>query len=108
MASSGNYRNFRVVNGKKVAHTIDPSNGYPKMQTLLSATILAPNCMLADAYSTACMVMGLEKSITLIQADDDLEAYLIYANDAGGIDTYISNGLKKPNPRRKVAQRNHL
>ncbi len=94
MASSGNYRNFRMVNGKKVAHTIDPSTGYPKMQTLLSATILAPTCMLADAYATACMVMGLEKSIELIQADSSLEAYLIYVNDAGDIETFISAGLE--------------
>lgn len=101
MASSGNYRNFRVINGKKVAHTIDPSSGYPKMQTLLSATILAPNCMLADAYATACMVMGLEKSIRLVQSDDELEAYLIFVNDAGEIASFVSNGLKNRTLGRK-------
>ena len=62
MATSGNYRNFRILDdGRKVAHTINPTTGYPQLQTLLSATILAPDCMYADAYATACMVLGLEK-----------------------------------------------
>lgn len=94
MATSGNYRNFRVVNGGKVAHTIDPKTGFPKMQTLLSATVLAPNCMLADAYATACMVMGLDKSKELILADNSLEAYFIYVNDMDDIVTFVSPGLE--------------
>lgn len=94
MATSGNYRQFKVVNGKKVAHTIDPKTGFPKMQTLLSATVLAPNCMLADAYATACMVLGLDDAKTLILNDPELEAYFIYTNEAGGLMTYISPGLE--------------
>ncbi|WP_422355819.1 FAD:protein FMN transferase [Roseivirga pacifica] len=94
MATSGNYRNFRIVNGKKVAHTIDPVTGYPKMQTLLSATILAPNCMLADGYATACMVMGLEGSKNLVETHPELEGYFIYADENGEMVTYISTGLK--------------
>lgn len=94
MATSGNYRNFRIVNGQKVAHTIDPVTGFPKMQTLLSATVLAPTCMYADAYATACMVMGLEKSKTLISSKKELEAYFIYADEQGEIQTYLSEGLK--------------
>lgn len=95
MATSGNYRNFRILeDGRKVAHTIDPLTGYPKMQTLLSATVLAPNCMLADAYATACMVLGKEKSIALIEADPQLECYLIFAAEDGTMETYLSSGLK--------------
>ncbi len=94
MATSGNYRNFRMVNGRKVAHTIDPQTGFPKMQTLLSATVLAPNCMLADAYATACMAMGLERAREMILDDKTLEAYLIYADQDGKTVTYISPGLK--------------
>ena len=94
MATSGNYRNFRMVNGQKVAHTIDPKTGFPKMQTLLSATVLAPTCMLADAYATACMVMGYEGAKALIANDPDLEAYFIYAGINGALETYISPGLK--------------
>lgn len=95
MASSGNYRNFRVLeDGRKVAHTIDPHTGFPKMQTLLSATVLAPSCMMADGYATACMVLGLEESVKLIESDPDLEAYFIYADKSGQINTYVSPGLK--------------
>ncbi|OEK03243.1 hypothetical protein BFP97_17690 [Roseivirga sp. 4D4] len=94
MAGSGNYRNFRVLeDGRKVAHTIDPRTGFPKMQTLLSATVLAPTCMLADGFATACMVLGLEESIKLIESDPTLEAYLIYADDQGKMVTYVSPGL---------------
>ena len=94
MATSGNYRNFRVLDdGRKVAHTINPSTGYPQLQTLLSATVLAPSCMYADAYATACMVLGLEKSKELIESDAALEAYFIYAGPSGEIETFISSGL---------------
>lgn len=95
MATSGNYRNFRVLeDGRKVAHTIDPKTGYPKMQTLLSATVFAPNCMYADAYATACLAMGLEDARELILNDNSLEAYFIYAGDDGKMQTYISPGMK--------------
>lgn len=95
MATSGNYRNFRVLaDGRKVAHTIDPRTGYPKMQTLLSVTVLAPNCMLADAYATACMVLGKEKSIYLIESDPTLECYLIFVDEDGSMATYLSKGLE--------------
>ncbi|WP_286743328.1 FAD:protein FMN transferase [Roseivirga sp. UBA1976] len=95
LATSGNYRNFRVLeDGRKVAHTINPKTGFPQMQTLLSATVVAPNCMLADGYATACMVLGKDKSIELIEADPNLECYLIFADENGHIDTYISGGLR--------------
>lgn len=95
MATSGNYRNFRVLDdGRKVAHTIDPKTGYPKMQTLLSATVFAANCMYADAYATACLAMGLEDARELILSDPSLEAYFIYAGDDGSMQTYISPGMK--------------
>lgn len=94
MASSGNYRIFRILeDGRKVAHTIDPRTGFPKMQTLLSANVIAPNCMLADGFATACMVLGLEESIGLIESDPTLEAYFIYANEEGELVTYVSPGL---------------
>lgn len=79
MATSGNYRNFYIEDGKKYAHTISPKTGYPVQHTLLSATILAQNCMQADAYATACMVIGLEKSIEIINNTPDMEGYFIYS-----------------------------
>ena len=78
MATSGNYRNYYELDGKKYSHTIDPRTGYPVEHSLLSATIIAPDCMTADAWATACMVAGLEKAQEWISANDDIRGYLIY------------------------------
>ncbi|MCP9612324.1 FAD:protein FMN transferase [Coprobacter sp. LH1063] len=84
MATSGNYRNYKIVNGKRIAHTIDPVSGYPVQHSLLSATVFAPDCMTADAYATAFMVLGLEKSMLLAEQNKDIEAFFIYAT---GVDS---------------------
>ena len=83
MATSGNYRNYYVKDGKKYAHTIDPKTGYPVQHSLLSASVIAPDCMTADAYATAFMVMGLEKAIEKVENDPALEAFFIYSDEEG-------------------------
>ncbi len=83
MATSGNYRNFYYKDGKKVAHTIDPRNGYPVEHSLLSATVIANNCMEADAYATAFMVLGLEESLKLAEANPNLAALFIHDSGDG-------------------------
>lgn len=80
MATSGNYRNFYIRDGKKYAHTIDPKSGYPIQHKLLSATIIADDCMTADAYATACMVVGLEQSLQLCRANG-LQGFFIYSDN---------------------------
>jgi thiamine biosynthesis lipoprotein len=80
MATSGNYRNFYYKDGKRFAHTIDPKTGYPVEHTLLSATVIAKDCMTADAYATAFMVMGLERSIALADSIPGLDAFFIYSD----------------------------
>lgn len=88
MATSGNYRNFRVLeNGQKVVHTINPQSGYPEQSNLLSASIIAEDCMSADAYATACMVMGVEACFEFVLSKPSLEAYLIYSGDDGSLQT---------------------
>jgi thiamine biosynthesis lipoprotein len=86
LATSGNYRNYYVKDGKKYAHTIDPHTGYPSSeQTLLSATIIAPDCMTADAYATAFMAMGMDAACKMAEKIPEIEAYyLIYAGDVTG------------------------
>ncbi|MFN8208659.1 MAG: FAD:protein FMN transferase [Bacteroidales bacterium] len=83
LATSGNYRKYYEVNGVKYAHTINPHTGYPVMQNLLSASIIASDCMTADAYATACMVMGLEKSKELLENHPELQGLLIYSDEKG-------------------------
>ncbi|NOU60229.1 FAD:protein FMN transferase [Marinifilum caeruleilacunae] len=93
LATSGNYRQFYIKDGKKYAHTIDPRLGYPVQHSLLSASVVAPTCMKADAYATAFMVLGLEKSIEIVKNDPELEAYFIYTDEEGALATYISEKL---------------
>ncbi len=81
MATSGNYRQFYHENGMRRSHTIDPRTGYPVEHNLLSATVVAPSCMQADALATACMVLGVDEALTMINALDSVECYLIYAMD---------------------------
>ncbi len=83
LASSGNYRNFYEVNGQKYGHEISPINGYPSQNELLSVSIIADHCSMADAYATAAMVMGLEKAKKLVEAHDHIEGLFIIG-DADG------------------------
>ena len=77
IVTSGNYRKFYVKDGKKYAHTIDPRTGYPVQHNLLSATIVAPTAAEADAYATACMVIGPDEARRFILSMEDIEGYLI-------------------------------
>lgn len=95
LATSGNYRNFYVEDGQKFAHTIDPKTGYPVQHSLLSATVLADNCMDADAFATAFMVLGLEKSIEIAGKFPEIKVYFIYANGDGENDVYFSESFKE-------------
>lgn len=94
MATSGNYRNFYERDSVKYSHTISPFTGKPVQHGLLSATVLAEDCMTADAYATAMMVMGTEKSIALLEKEKGLEAFLIYNDETGGFKTFVSESLK--------------
>lgn len=95
IATSGNYRKFYEKNGLKYTHSIDPKTGYPVVSRLLSATVMTNDCMTADAYATAFMVMGFEKSIILLSNQDTLNAYLIYSDENGEFKTYVTPGMKK-------------
>ena len=83
LATSGNYRNFIEVKGKKYAHTINPFSGFPEKNSLLSASIFTADCADADAIATACMAMGLEKAWTMISKMQGVEAYFIYSDEKG-------------------------
>jgi len=77
VATSGNYRNYIEENGKRYGHTINPHTGYPETNDLLSVTVLASTCALADAYATAFMVMGKEKARTFVEQQHELEVFFI-------------------------------
>lgn len=95
IATSGNYRNYYYKDGKKYAHTIDPRTGYPIQHNILSATVVAKDCMSADAYATAFMVMGLEEAERFTNAHPDIDACFIYSDDKGGFQSYFTKGMEK-------------
>ena len=94
MATSGNYRNFYYKNGRKYAHTIDPSTGYPVQHNILSSTVIADDCATADAYATAFMVMGLDKAKAILSHHPELMAYFILASDDGTNKVWFSPSMK--------------
>lgn len=93
LATSGNYRQYFIENGVKYGHTIDPRTGYPVIQSLLSATVVADDCMTADAIATALMVMGIEKSKEFLDKHAEIDAYLIY-DDNGDFAAYVTSGMQ--------------
>lgn len=95
LASSGNYRRFFVKDGKRYSHTIDPETGFPVTHALLSTSVMANDCMTADAYATAFMVMGVEKAKEFLESHSELEAHFIYTNADGHYETWTSPGLKE-------------
>jgi len=93
-ATSGNYRQFYEAGGKKYAHIIDPKDGKPKTTDLLSVTIIADNCMRADGYATACMVIGYDESKKLISGMENIEAFFIYIDENEEVKTDYTSGFE--------------
>lgn len=94
LVTSGSTRKYVERNGKRYSHCINPKTGYPVEHQLLSATVLAENSVWADALASICMVMGLEKSLEIINALDGVEAYYIFANEKNELETYATEGFK--------------
>lgn len=94
IATSGNYRNFYKVGGTTYSHTLNPLTGFPERNRLLSASVIAADCATADAYATACMVLGPTAAMKMIEAQPALEAYfLVRKEDAEEMVPMISSGL---------------
>jgi FAD:protein FMN transferase len=96
LATSGNYKKFYVEEGKKYAHIIDPFTGYPAKNNLLSATVIADDCITADAYATSFMVMGLERSKQFLTDHKDLNLEVFFIYDQNGIwKTFASQNFEE-------------
>ena len=99
IATSGNYRNYYIKDGKKYAHTIDPTSGCPVQHSILSSTVIAEDCATADAYATAFMVMGMEKAQDVLARRPEIKAYFIYADEKGDYAVWHSPGLELTDER---------
>ena len=95
LVTSGSTRKYVERNGKRYSHCIDPHTGYPVEHQLLSATVLAESSVWADALASICMVMGMEKSIPIIENMDGVEAYYIFVNEKGDLETFATEGFQK-------------
>ena len=97
MATSGNYRKFRIdsITGNRYVHTINPLNGKAEKSNLLSASVLAENCTLADGYATAFMALGYEKSLEMLEELENVDVYFIYVDEAESIRVFTSNGFEE-------------
>lgn len=95
LATSGDYRNFYIKNGKKYAHTLNPKTGYPAGQDILSATVIAEDAAIADAFATAFMALGREGARKLKEAHPELEYYFIYSDSIGNFASEYSAGMDK-------------
>ncbi|MCF8715819.1 FAD:protein FMN transferase [Joostella atrarenae] len=97
MATSGNYRKFRVdkETGEHYVHIINPLTGYPQKSNVLSVSVVAKTCMVADAYATALMVMPLDKAKELLKETPEIEAYMISADRDGDLVEYKTKGFQE-------------
>ena len=78
IATSGSYRNYKEIDGQRFCHIVNPCTGIAEHSTLLSVSVIAPTCAIADAYATGFMVLGIEKSMCILQKDTSIAAHFIY------------------------------
>ncbi|MEM6397912.1 MAG: FAD:protein FMN transferase [Bacteroidota bacterium] len=94
VATSGNYRNYYEEGGQTYSHTINPKTGFPERNRLLSASVLAPDCGTADAFATACMVLGPDEAAELIESRPELEGYFLIRGEDGELEVWSSAGME--------------
>lgn len=97
LATSGDYRNYTEIDGRRYSHVIDPRTGWPVANGVVSASVLAPNCTLADGLATALMVMGPQSGLEMIHSLHDVECLIIVMKKDGTLVDYFSKGFRAGN-----------
>jgi thiamine biosynthesis lipoprotein len=87
VATSGDYRNYFEIDGKRFSHIIDPDTGKPINHNLVSVSVIAPLSMTADGLSTTLMVMGVEQGMTFA-TEQGIAAFFIYKTENGFEESY--------------------
>ena len=95
LVTSGSTRKYVERDGKRYSHCIDPHTGYPVEHQVLSVTVLAETSVWADALASICMVMGMEQSLPVIEGMNGVEAYYIFVNENGELETFATEGFRK-------------
>jgi len=94
LATSGDYRNFFEIEGRRYSHVLDPGSGYPVSNSVVSTSVVAETCTFADGLATALMVMGPDKGLELVERLDHVEAMIVVRQGDGHLEDYFSNGFK--------------
>ncbi len=94
LATSGDYRSYVLEDGRRRSHVIDPRTGEPVTNGVVSATVLAPSCMLADGLATAVMVMGPKAGLALVEGRDGVEALIVVERRGGFLEEHPSSGFR--------------
>ncbi len=95
LATSGDYRNFITIEGRTYSHIINPVNGYPVANGVVSTSVVASNCTFADGLATALMVMGAEKGVKLVNSIKETECLIVVRSDDGTLTDYFSRDFPK-------------
>lgn len=94
LATSGDYRNFFEIEGRRYSHVLDPRTGCPVRNSVVSVSVTAETCMFADGLATALMVMGPDKGLELVNRLEQVEAMIVIEEADGRLTDYFSNGFK--------------
>lgn len=97
LATSGDYRNFAIIDGKSYSHIIDPATGYPVDNGVVSASVISDTCTFADGLATALMVMGHEKGIKLVNSLDNTDCLIVVRGKDGNFTDYKSTNFPDQN-----------
>ena len=95
LATSGDYLNYIKMKGISYPHLLEPSSGRPVLSNLKSVSIIAKNCLLADAWASTCLVIGRQKAMQLIEEMAGIEAYFIESLEDGELKTHQSSGWSR-------------
>lgn len=93
VATSGDYRNYFMVDGKKYSHVLDPVTGYPVDNNVVSVTVIADSCVMADGLATALMVMGPTRGVSLADSLEKTECLITVRPAGGEFVDYASKGF---------------
>ncbi|MDQ8591051.1 FAD:protein FMN transferase, partial [Klebsiella aerogenes] len=88
ISTSGSYRNYYELDGKRISHVIDPQTGHPINHKLVSVTVIAPTALEADGWDTGLMVLGPEKA-QQVAHEQGLAVYMI-VKEGDGFKTWMS------------------
>jgi thiamine biosynthesis lipoprotein len=95
VTTSGSYRNYFDKGPKKYSHIINPATGYPVSNGMVSATVIAPDAITADALDNVCMVLGPKAAITFLQKYANVEAYLVFEKPDGQLADTATRGFRR-------------